>query len=135
MTLPTRCPVMLIRRSGRAHWTSSVIPAHYPKCWKASRVSPTKPTLLSPSKRISRGARPCAPTITEGNIQEDLVQNIPKSGFVIEKGRYFMDTQQHRRDASIFLGPAVFLLFLLMVYPSLETLRLSFFDRQGQNFI
>jgi ABC-type sugar transport system permease subunit len=46
-----------------------------------------------------------------------------------------MDTQQQRRDASIFLGPAVFLLFVLMVYPSLETIRLSFMDRQAENYI
>jgi ABC-type sugar transport system permease subunit len=46
-----------------------------------------------------------------------------------------MDTQQHRRDATVFLGPAVFLLFVLMVYPSLETLRLSFLDRQGESFV
>jgi alpha-glucoside transport system permease protein len=46
-----------------------------------------------------------------------------------------MDTQEHRRDATVFLGPAVFLLFVLMVYPALETIRLSFMDRQGENFV
>jgi ABC-type sugar transport system permease subunit len=46
-----------------------------------------------------------------------------------------MDTQQQRWGAATFLGPAVFLLFVLMVYPSLETIRLSFLDRQGENFV
>lgn len=46
-----------------------------------------------------------------------------------------MDTQDQRWGASVFLGPAVFLLFILMVYPSLETIRLSVMDRQGENFI
>jgi ABC-type sugar transport system permease subunit len=46
-----------------------------------------------------------------------------------------MDTQQHRRDATVFLGPAVFLLFVMMVYPSLDTIRLSFLDRQAENFV
>jgi len=46
-----------------------------------------------------------------------------------------MDTQQQRWGAVAFLGPAVFLLFVLMVYPSLETIRLSFMDRQGENYI
>src|SRR5262245_17916085 len=46
-----------------------------------------------------------------------------------------MDTQQQRGSAAIFLGPAVFLLFMLMVYPALDTIRLSFLDRQGENFV
>jgi ABC-type sugar transport system permease subunit len=46
-----------------------------------------------------------------------------------------MDTQEHRRDATVFLGPAVFLLFIMMVYPSLDTIRLSFMDRQAENYI
>jgi ABC-type sugar transport system permease subunit len=46
-----------------------------------------------------------------------------------------MDTQQSRGAAAVFLGPAVLLLFVLMVYPSLETIRLSFMDRQGENYI
>jgi ABC-type sugar transport system permease subunit len=46
-----------------------------------------------------------------------------------------MDTQDQRRGAAVFLGPAVFLLFILMVYPSLETIRLSFMDRQAENYV
>jgi len=46
-----------------------------------------------------------------------------------------MDTQDQRSGAAVFLGPAVFLLFVLMVYPSLETIRLSFMDRQAENYI
>jgi ABC-type sugar transport system permease subunit len=46
-----------------------------------------------------------------------------------------MDTQQQRWGAATFLGPAVLLLFVLMVYPSLETIRLSFLDRLGENFV
>jgi ABC-type sugar transport system permease subunit len=46
-----------------------------------------------------------------------------------------METQDQKWGAAVFIGPAVFLLFILMVYPSLETIRLSFLDRKGDNYI
>ncbi len=46
-----------------------------------------------------------------------------------------MKNQQSRWTPLVYLGPAVFLLFMLMVYPSLETVRLSFLDRRGEEFV
>lgn len=43
--------------------------------------------------------------------------------------------QQSRWTPLIYLGPAVFLLFTLMVYPSLDTIRLSFMDRNAEEFV
>jgi len=43
--------------------------------------------------------------------------------------------QESKWEPAVFLGPAVFLLFMLMVYPSLETIRLSFYDRLGEQFV
>ena len=46
-----------------------------------------------------------------------------------------MRTQESRWTPALFLGPAVFLLFVLMVYPSLDTIRLSFMDRLAENYV
>lgn len=46
-----------------------------------------------------------------------------------------MNKQQSWWTPLIYLGPAVFILFMLMVYPSLETIRLSFLDRRGEEFV
>lgn len=46
-----------------------------------------------------------------------------------------MRAQESRWTPAVFLGPAVFLLFMLMVYPSLETLRLSLLDRRGEHYV
>jgi ABC-type sugar transport system permease subunit len=46
-----------------------------------------------------------------------------------------METQQSKWTPIVYLGPAVFLLFVLMVYPSLETVRLSFLDRRGNEWV
>lgn len=46
-----------------------------------------------------------------------------------------MRSQESRWTPALFLGPAVFLLFMLMVYPSLDTIRLSFMDRLAENYV
>lgn len=46
-----------------------------------------------------------------------------------------MNMRQSRWTPLVYLGPAVFLLFLLMVYPSLETIRLSFMDKRDTEFV
>ena len=46
-----------------------------------------------------------------------------------------MNVQRSNWAPAVFLGPAVFLLFMLMVYPALETIRLSFMDRLGERYI
>jgi ABC-type sugar transport system permease subunit len=54
---------------------------------------------------------------------------------LLKKGVIFMESHERNWGTIAFLGPAVFLLFVLMVYPSLETIRLSFMDRQGENYV
>ena len=36
---------------------------------------------------------------------------------------------------AMFIGPAIFLLFLFLFYPAVRTIYLSFFDKRGNNFI
>ncbi|GIS07369.1 MAG: hypothetical protein CM15mP110_5170 [Alphaproteobacteria bacterium] len=35
----------------------------------------------------------------------------------------------------IFIGPAFIVLFVFIIYPVFETIRLSFYDKQGENFV
>jgi len=47
-------------------------------------------------------------------------------------------SREHRRDTIrpwLFVGPAILLLGVYLVYPVYETLRLSFFDRTGEVFV
>lgn len=46
-----------------------------------------------------------------------------------------MDTNTSKRYVLLYTGPAIFLLFILLVYPTLDTLRLSFMDRRAENFV
>lgn len=46
-----------------------------------------------------------------------------------------MEAHESRWKSLLFTGPAILLLFILMVYPTLDTIRLSFMDRQAQQFI
>ena len=45
------------------------------------------------------------------------------------------ETQKSRWGPALFLGPAVFLVFIMMVYPSLDTIRLSFLDKTGEHWV
>lgn len=46
-----------------------------------------------------------------------------------------MDTQESKWRSLFFTGPAVLLLFVLMVYPTLDTIRLSFMDKDAVRFV
>lgn len=47
----------------------------------------------------------------------------------------YPDKWSQRLQALIFLGPALFILGWLMLLPALRTIRLSFMDRHGDNFV
>ena len=46
-----------------------------------------------------------------------------------------MDTQESKWRSLFFTGPAILLLFVLMVYPTLDTIRLSFMDKNAVQFV
>ena len=46
-----------------------------------------------------------------------------------------METQEDKWRSLFFTGPAILLLFVLLVYPTLDTVRLSFMDQLGEQFV
>ena len=51
-----------------------------------------------------------------------LVERLPK-------------TSQHRLRPYVFIGPAVLIVLVFLVYPTLQTILLSFYDRTGDEFV
>tara|TARA_B100001939_G_scaffold204036_1_gene175472 strand:+ start:408 stop:1598 length:1191 start_codon:yes stop_codon:yes gene_type:complete len=48
---------------------------------------------------------------------------------------YAPQVQHEGLYGAMFVGPAIFLLFLFLFYPAIRTFYFSFFDKRGQNFI
>jgi ABC-type sugar transport system permease subunit len=46
-----------------------------------------------------------------------------------------VDTYDSKRSVLFYVGPAMLLLFVLLVYPTLDTIRLSFMDRHAEQFV
>jgi ABC-type sugar transport system permease subunit len=46
-----------------------------------------------------------------------------------------VDAKEDRWNALLYIGPAVLLMFVLLVYPTLDTIRLSFMDRDAEQFV